>query len=201
MKECALALDRSYNAVSMISSTDMFKRYLDERKAQWRDCHDFQLAAKLHEVAGKGLDLILNQMEKKGDQIPMQRLESLTTSALTNLGYGQPVTPAVQVNNFQQDNRQQVMVSAPVSAAALEEARDALRSAERKRALDSPVLDLPAQPPLLENNDRSEFLPRRGRGRPRKALLGGVGTEAELVTSLDDDDGEDLSAPLTLSAQ
>lgn len=182
--DCAKELDRHYTTICMIACTDMFKRYLEERKTQWREQHDFQLAGKLHEVANKGLDLMLDNMKRKGDQIPMQRLESITTTALTNLGYGQkPATPAVVVNNTL-DARSQTMIAAPVSPAALEEARDALRAAERKRALDAPTFEM--LPPVSGSDN---------------ALVGSAGTEAEFDTLLSEDEGEDSSAPLTLSAQ
>lgn len=174
MQDCARDLDRGYNTILMITNTDMFRDYLNTRKAEWRAAHDFGIVDKLTRVAEGSLDLILDNMKKKGDQIPMKMLNEIATGTLDRLGYAPASTPAVQVNVDQRDQRKQVLVTTPVSPAALEEARDALRLAEQRRA----ALTIDLEP------------------SPR-----GVEKEAEPHVPECDDEGEDLSAPLTLSTQ
>ena len=176
LQDCAKELGRAYGTIRMIHNTDMFQTYLDERKKEWRHAHDFSLVHKLTKVAESGLDQILETMAKKGDQIPMKMLNELTTGALDRLGYAPAAaTPSVQVN-VNQDQRKQVMVAAP--PALLEEAREAMRIAQEKQRGSTAG-------PLLELESLS----------PR-----GVGMEAEPQVA-ESEEGEDFSAPLTISTQ
>lgn len=158
--DIAKLLDKNHNTVSMIVNTDLFRDYHAQRKREFQEANDFMLSNKLNKVAEKGLDLLLEVMNKKGDQVPLSQLVAITGSALENLGYGAPQAPGVSLN-IQNNNNPQVVV--PVSAGALSEARDALRLAEAKRR-DTPVLErigppLPEVEQLLEEEGASAPIP------------------------------------------
>jgi hypothetical protein len=128
----------------------MFREFHAQRRNQWRENHDFTIVSKITQVASKSLDLILDKMEKQADKIPMQLVTEIATASLDRLGYapqGPGIGVPVQVNI---DNRQQT-VAVPVTAAALEEARDALRAAERKRGIEVRE-SLPLSEPREDNS-------------------------------------------------
>ncbi len=175
-EEIAFRLNRHPNTINMIVNTDLFRTYLSHRKAQFREQSNEVLTSKMTAVATGALDLILERMEKKRDQIPFQSLESLSGSMLDKLGYG--VTPVGvqinQTNSFQQNDNRSVVISA--SPQALEEARQALRLAEARRG----AFALPETPPLLDMvADLVES--------PEKSLPAGASeAEAELPSEVDD---------------
>jgi len=130
LTDCANELNKSLSTISLIAGSDMFREYLARRKEEWRQEHDFALREKVTAVAEASLDLVLAKIQTKGDMIPMTTISAVSTSALDRLGYGPRAQPQVQVNVQNNDNRQ---VQVPVTAAALEEARAALRLAEARR--------------------------------------------------------------------
>jgi hypothetical protein len=135
MTDCARALNRHHATVRYVANSDMFREFHAQRRNMWREGHDFAIMSKMTQVAEKSLDVILSKLEKQSDRIPMQLVTEIATASLDRLGYapnGPGIGVPVQVNI---DNRQQT-VSVPVTAAALEEARDALRAAEQKKAID-----------------------------------------------------------------
>lgn len=131
LRDIAKHLDKHPNTISLIARTDVFKTYLAQRKDEWKQTHDFSLASKLNDVAEKGLGAISDILDKQKDKVPMKFLQEVTLGALDRLGYAPNQTPGVQVNNYNAVTSQPVVV--PVPMAALEEARDALRLAERRR--------------------------------------------------------------------
>jgi hypothetical protein len=133
MQECAADLRKAHGTISFIVRTDMFQEYLAQRRQQWQKEHDFTIVAKVTRVAEKSLDLLLDKMDKQADKIPMQLVTEVATSALDRLGYG-PKSSSNTMNVNVNTGIQQVMM--PISAAALEEARDAIRLAEQKKALE-----------------------------------------------------------------
>jgi len=133
LSDCAAEMHRHPNTISQIVQTDLFKEYLARRKEEWARDHDYALRARLTNVAERSLDLILETMKKKGDQIPMQRLESLASTTLDRLGYAPASSPSVVVNN-NNDSRSQTVVIPGLTPQALEEARSALRLAEQHKA-------------------------------------------------------------------
>ena len=133
-KECAKDLNKHPVTISMIVGSDLFKAYYAKRRAEWRERHDHALINKLTNLAEASLDLLLIQLEKKKDQVPIQLVTEMATSALDRLGYSPQRNggPALQVNV---NGAQTVQVA--VSTEQLEEAREALRVAERNRASTS----------------------------------------------------------------
>lgn len=134
LADCARDLGRHAVTIRYIVNSDMFREFHAQRRQEWREHHDFAIVSRMTKVATKSLDVLLEKMDKQADKIPMQLITELATSSLDRLGYAPKTGPAVQVNVG--DNRTQT-INAPVTAAALEEARDALRAAERKRAIES----------------------------------------------------------------
>lgn len=141
LTECAKALGKAVNTINYITSTDMYRDYFARRREEWTKLHDLSLIVKTTKVAEKALDLMAEKMEKQGDKLPMNLVTEVATSALDRLGYApKPPSASVEVN-VNNDNR---TVMVPISAGALEEARDAIRAAEKARALAS--LELEAEP-------------------------------------------------------
>jgi hypothetical protein len=136
LKECASALGKHANTISAIAQTDLFKRYLEERKREYRERHDFALVTKVTKVASLSLDILAEQLETKRTAVPIRDIAAISSSALERLGYGvQQPAAAVQVN---------VNNNPPaISASALSEAREALRLAEERKR---------SEPPLIEHN-------------------------------------------------
>lgn len=132
LQDCALELNKAYGTIAFIVRTDLFQEYLSQRRAQWQKEHDFAIVSKVTRVAEKALDLIHDKMEKQADKIPMQLVTEVAMSALDRLGYAPKPASSVNVNV----NTGQQVVMMPISAAALEEARDAIRVAEQKRAME-----------------------------------------------------------------
>lgn len=132
MVQCAKDLDRSEGGLRMITSSDMFKEYLAQRRQEWQQAHDHSILDRVNRVAVKSLDLILDKMEKQGDKIPMQLTKDVAFSALDRLGYAPQSGPQVTVNTGEQKN-----VFVAVTPDALEEARTALRMAEQRRGIES----------------------------------------------------------------
>lgn len=145
MSDCARELNRHAATVRYIVNSDMFRDFHAQRRNQWRESHDFAIVSRITKVATKSLDVILDKMEKQADKIPMQLITEIATASLDRLGYA-PAAPASQASvSVNIDNRSQMM-SVPVTAAALEEARDALRAAEQKRAIEARAYEPLSEP-------------------------------------------------------
>ena len=150
-QEIAVRLDKTPATIYAITGTDLFRSYLDQRKRDLRAQTESVLTQKMTKVAEASLDLVLDKLEKKRDQVPLDTLQELSVSMLDRLGYSpKPAGPTVQINAPTTTNNQTVVA---VSADALSEARAALRLAEARRAETAPPSDgVQAQQgaPLLE---------------------------------------------------
>jgi hypothetical protein len=131
--DCAKGLNKHFNTISYIVRSDTFQHYYSQRRAEHSARQDEMMRAKLTGVASKSLDVILDKLNKQGDQIPMKFVTELATGALDRLGYA-PATPGTSVNI---NTGTQSITQVTVSAEALAEARDAMRAAEEKRAIES----------------------------------------------------------------
>jgi len=158
LQDCARDLNKNSSTISMIINSDVFRDYLAKRRAEWRERHDFALTSKTTKVAEAALDCLLVQLEKKKDQVPINTISEIATSALDRLGYSPQKTqaPSVQVN-VQQNNDAKV-IHAAVSPEALQEAREALRIAERNRAerVTSNLLESPKDESLPASDPEEE---------------------------------------------
>lgn len=133
MKDIAAMLNKHPNYISMITNTDLFREYLAQRKAAWREEHDHALRAALTDVATEGLGIVLEHLKTKRTQIPLNAAKGVMESALDRLGYAPDSAPQVVVNTTNQDNRQQTVNLSGLSAADLEDARAALRRVEQTK--------------------------------------------------------------------
>lgn len=139
IKDTAARLGRSPVTVGYVMKSDLFKTLYAQRREQYNEELDQRLVGKLAKVAELSLDLTLEQLEKKRTAIPLPLLHDISSKSLERLGYGVKPSggPAVQVN-VQQNSPQ---VAAPVSAEALQSARQSLRTIEASRS--DPRLPLP----------------------------------------------------------
>lgn len=140
---------RAPTTISIIRNSDMFKAHYASRRQEFSQTHDFALIHKSTKVAEAALDAILTTLQNKKDTVPLARLESIAQTSLKTLGYGLPSGPqtAVTVNNNNSGNKTVVLPSA-VSSADLEEARMAIRQAEKNKLIEHQAS--PPQGPLLE---------------------------------------------------
>lgn len=133
LADCAAELGKGESTIAAITASDTFRTYFAQRRQQWTELHDRALTQKLTKVTEAALDSMLEQLEKKKDQIPIALVTQVATSGLDRLGFGPKVAPpSVNVNVNQTDNRVQVAVS----AVDLAEARSALRLVESRRAAE-----------------------------------------------------------------
>lgn len=133
LKECAASLGRSPVTIGLITRSDLFKARYAQRRAAFNTELDHRLVGKLASVAEKGLDFMLEVMEKKRDQIPLPLLNEITKGAMDRLGYGAQKNPSlsVQINNTQQST------SEVVSADSLAKARENMRLLEGMKVVSS----------------------------------------------------------------
>lgn len=132
LKDCADSLKRHVNTVRIIARSDVFKEYLAQRRAEWQANHDFAILDRVNRVAERSLDLMLENIEKKGDKIPIAHVTEIALGALDRLGYAPKTNagPQVNVSVGQQNN-----VTVAVTTEALLEAQQALREVERQRGI------------------------------------------------------------------
>lgn len=143
LSEIAHEFKRSYNYMSIILNTDMFKARLAARRNELNAGIHASIQNKLLRTLDATLDVVHEQITTKRTQIPFRDTSAFVNSTLERLGYGvkQGGGTAVQVN-----------VSGPqvrVTAQDLEEARALLRRSEAARVVDAlpqpaAVLSLPA---------------------------------------------------------
>lgn len=153
MADCAKALNRHVNTVRTIVSSDIFKEFYAQRRAEWQAQHDFAILDRVNRVAKCSLDLMLDNIEKKGDKIPMADVKEIALGALDRLGYAPKTQGGPQVNfNLGDDNRR---ITVAVTSEALLEAQQALRAAEAQRAVNSKskVLELESAPVVGQDAD------------------------------------------------
>lgn len=147
--EIASFLNRHPGTITSIKNSDAFKVYFSQRQADFAKTHDTSITNKLTEVAEKGLDIILQVLEKKQDKLSFGELMSVTTAALNRVGHPEVTKttgaggPSVQVNVGNQQ------VVAPISREELERSRDLMRASQRAKILEAQPLQ-PGADPLLD---------------------------------------------------
>jgi hypothetical protein len=146
--ECAAALGKHSNTICMIVGTDMFRAYHDQRLAEFREMHDFAVSTKLSEVTELALDVTKEVLIKKRDAVPLKFLSEVLSGGLEALGYGpKPQGPSVSLT--------QTNVTASITVSELEEARNALRTAEQRRALSASRPQLIDQAPQVSDSEET----------------------------------------------
>lgn len=139
--ELALHFNRAPGTISTIINTDAFKAYLRKRRAEYEGGLDQQVRDKLLNVANRGLDFLLDGLEKKRDSIPINVLQDVVDKSLKNLGYGSTSSPAVSVNV---NSPAPVAVPVAVGLDDLEAARAALRASQQPQpaVIEQPVVEV-----------------------------------------------------------
>lgn len=134
--ECARHFDKSQAWLSTVINSDMFKAQLAARKESFQQVHDFGLIEKQTEVANLGFDILIDAMKKKRDAIPIDTLVKISDTAMQRLGYG--VKPPAGIPSVQVNLGMNQQVHAPVTAEALEAARNRVREVEQQKLLGLP---------------------------------------------------------------
>lgn len=190
IKECAQALGKPASTIYQITSSDMFREYLAQRRALHAQKHDAALRERLTSVAELGLEIIHEKLTASRTQIPMSTLIESTTGVLDRLGYGKPVGSV----NLHVDNSQHA-TRVEVPASVLSEARDSMRQLEAQK-LEEPRREAPASAPEIQ--DRDHILassPELGSGRggrtappsrPDRIEDGGASLSKRNTVSLED---------------
>lgn len=127
----ARRLGYSVSYLSTLTNSDLFRAAYNARREEYSAVLTDALARKAGEVANKGLDILLEQLETKRTSLPFEAVAETTMSVLERLGFAPSKTSSTQVN-VQVNN-----ATPTVSAEVLEEARSRLREVER-RALAPP---------------------------------------------------------------
>lgn len=136
--DLAAHFGRAPGTISTIINSDAFKAYLSRRRKEYEQSLDSEVRGKLLNVANKGLDFLLDGLEKKRDSIPIGQLQDIVDKSLKNLGYGATEKgSSVNVNIANQSNPSPIPVA--VGLADLEAARQALRQSQAA-PLPSPAI-------------------------------------------------------------
>lgn len=128
--ECAEHFGKGQSTISLIVNSDAFKMRLAERRKEFEHIHDAAIIGKTTEVALRALDIMLDQMDKKRDKIPLREANEIAVSALKRLGYGEK--PGTTVNIGQGAGATVVQISRET----LEASRSAIRQVQEQRLLD-----------------------------------------------------------------
>jgi len=155
-KDIAEKLGVHQVTIGLITRSDLFQEHLAKRRARFEQMQHATIIHDTTAVVTESTKHLLRALEKKRDSVPIETLLDIRTSALEQLGYGRAASPAVQINNL--DNRK---VTVAVNASAIAEARDAMRAAERARALSPPQPMLTNEPREFVHAERDE---REGEG-------------------------------------
>jgi hypothetical protein len=141
--EIAERLGKAANTIHLITVTDLFKSYYAERRREFVEAQNLMLSDRLTNVATKGLDIVLEGLEKKRDKLPIQTVAAITDKALERLGMGvrpEPGTPSVVVNNNTINH---------IPSSVLAEARQRIRQLEAQR-LEAPIAPVISEPSSAE---------------------------------------------------
>lgn len=141
LKQRSARLKYTESYLSIITNSDMFKAFYEERRTMFNAVLDASLQHKTASAANRALDIVLETLEKKRDKIPFRELAEFTDKTLERLGYG--VKPGAHVN-VQVNNSP----SLQITKEQLAEARRDLRTVEdqREKLIEhEPVPKAPAQ--------------------------------------------------------
>lgn len=156
--QIAAAMKKYPSTINCIRNTDLFKSFFAERQKQFREGHDAAITNKFYRATEASLDILLDQLEKKGDKIPFETNLRILDRVSRPLGYGGD-SPAVQVNMNSVDQSKHVTISG-VSVDQIEEARAAMRRQQELRSLEPMEQKLLAPaPPENELLDEVDLVP------------------------------------------
>lgn len=139
--EIAAHFGRAPTTISTIINADSFIAYFRQRRDKQAEFIDAGVRSKMLNIADKSMDLILNNLDKKRDTIPLELLQRVNENALKNLGYGAAAPGPSTVVNVGQGGGQLQLVPVPVSIQDLEAARAALRRSQTQ-VLEAPRMEI-----------------------------------------------------------
>lgn len=128
--ECAEHFQKAQSTISLIVNSDAFKMRLAERRKEFEAVHDAAIIGKTTEVALRALDVMLDQLDKKRDKIPLKDANEIANTALKRLGYGEK--PGTTVNIGQGAGATVVQVSRET----LEASRRQIRQVQDQRLVE-----------------------------------------------------------------
>lgn len=148
LKQCAKDLGRKEDTIYTITSSDIFKHRLAERRADY----NARLAAGICEAASgvalAAMKEIHTRIVDNPAKIPTVVLDRIANTAMERLGYGvAPAAPTVQINN---DLR-----TVAVSAETLREAQASMREVHRA---NSEIIEV-VEPIRVSRRDEPELDP------------------------------------------
>jgi hypothetical protein len=141
LADIAKSVGRAESTLSSIINTDLFKSHYQQRRALYAQAHDIGILEKNAQIAHKSLDVILDVLDKKKDQVPLPLLKEIADSTLKRMGYGVDA-PAVAVNFNNVNNGQQVILPPTVSLEDLQQAQMAVRHVQEQRAKLEPIKEV-----------------------------------------------------------
>lgn len=148
--ELAKHVNRSPGTISAIVNSDMFKARFQSRREAYAKDHDFAIMGRNVALAERSMDLILEVLEKKKDQVPLGQLLQIQSSALDRLGYSVQREPSVSVSVQQHTDNRTVVLPPSVDASVIAEARLAIRQDQQDRLNNSrdtqPLLEVRPEP-------------------------------------------------------
>lgn len=160
IKDCATALKRTPGHVATIANSDMFRARFEERRKERVKVLAEETNTKLTMVVNKGLDVLLDKLERKADAIPIGEIADLTDKGLERLGYGvrpQGTIPGQPQMVVQLQVSQTVLLEARANLRRIEQAK--LQGGEAAQVVDGGVTTYePGQdsPPLIELEGTAE---------------------------------------------
>lgn len=150
LKQCAKDLGRGEDTIYTITSSDIFRARLAERRQDFND----RLAMSLGDAAGGVAVAAMMELKKRivdnPAKIPTVVLNDIANKTMERLGYGTaPVAPAVQVNN--------ITNTVSVSSDALKEAKAAMREVHRTNA-ETVIVEEPVKISRREQQNLEDLL-------------------------------------------
>jgi hypothetical protein len=140
-------------AIYLITSSDLFKAHLAQRRADLQERIDGGISQALSGIALKSIETVGKIIETKGEAIGITAAVDVMDKTLGRLGYGPKAdrgpSVAVQVNG----NHASTQVVIPVSPQDLDDARRALRLQESQRRI-------PLEIPPAEGGSYRQKIPK-----------------------------------------
>ncbi len=133
--DIARSTGRTANWISMVKNSDAFRARYAQRRDEVTTLLNDTIGEKLGLVASKGLDILLEKMNKVGGNVTLEEAVDLNDKVLARLGYGTRQGPApasvnVNVNASAVAGAQ----AAPLPLDAFRSAQESLRMVEEARA-------------------------------------------------------------------
>lgn len=150
-KECAQALGRSPNYISMLMGSSMFEMRLKERRVALNGRLDDAIVQRTKAAANKSLELLLHRLEKDPDKVTTGQALNIAEKTLAAAGYG----PRNLVGNPPPQNIT-VQANVTVSREVLADARARIRARETLDLSATEIERSEAKEPPLRLEERTD---------------------------------------------